>query len=91
MTVLESLRQKGFLAEYDDSGSIGRRYARADEVGTPYCVTIDHQTLEDDTVTVRDRDTTAQVRVGIEELPKALNLLLSGEAVLQDVGVPVRS
>lgn len=89
ITVFEGLRQKGFLVEYDDSGSIGRRYARADEVGTPYCVTIDHQTLQDDTVTIRDRDTTAQVRVKIEDLHKALRLLLCGEATLQDVGVPV--
>lgn len=53
---------------YDESGSIGRRYARQDEIGTPFCVTIDYQTLEDDTVTIRNRDTKDQVRVGVEEL-----------------------
>lgn len=58
---------------YDESGSIGRRYARADEIGIPLCVTIDHQTLEDGTVTVRDRDTTKQERVKAEELRKKLN------------------
>ena len=59
-------------AEYDEGGSIGKRYRRQDEIGTPFCVTIDHQTLEDRTVTVRDRDTLAQDRVAIDELPDAL-------------------
>ena len=57
-----------FICDYDETQSIGRRYRRQDEVGTPACVTIDYQTLEDGTVTVRDRDTTSQVRVAIEEL-----------------------
>src|SRR6202043_943888 len=52
--------------EYDEGGSIGRRYRRQDEIGTPYCVTIDHQSLEDRTVTVRDRDSLAQERVAID-------------------------
>ena len=54
--------------EYDEGGSIGRRYRRQDEIGTPWCVTIDHQSLEDSTVTVRDRDTLEQERVAIDEL-----------------------
>src|SRR3954449_6205068 len=58
--------------EYDEGGSIGRRYRRQDEIGTPYCVTIDHQSLEDRTVTVRDRDTLAQDRVAIDELADVL-------------------
>jgi len=58
--------------EYDEGGSIGKRYRRQDEIGTPFCVTVDHQTLEDRTVTVRDRDSLAQERVAIEELPDAL-------------------
>ena len=53
---------------YDQSGSIGRRYARQDEIGTPYCITFDSQTLTDNTVTVRERDSTKQVRVSIDEL-----------------------
>jgi glycyl-tRNA synthetase len=53
---------------YDETGSIGRRYRRQDEAGTPFCITIDGQTLEDETVTVRDRDTLAQERVPIEGL-----------------------
>jgi glycyl-tRNA synthetase len=58
--------------EYDEGGSIGRRYRRQDELGTPWCVTIDHQSLEDRTVTVRDRDTLEQERVAIDELPDVL-------------------
>ncbi|HEX8084739.1 MAG TPA: glycine--tRNA ligase [Solirubrobacteraceae bacterium] len=56
-------------AEYDEGGSIGKRYRRQDEIGTPFCVTIDHQSLEDRTVTLRDRDSLAQDRVAIDALP----------------------
>jgi glycyl-tRNA synthetase len=59
---------KGVASFYSESGSIGKRYARADEVGIPYCITIDYQTIEDNTVTIRDRDTTKQVRKGIAEI-----------------------
>jgi glycyl-tRNA synthetase len=55
-------------AEYDEGGAIGRRYRRQDEIGTPWAVTIDHQSLEDRTVTLRDRDSLTQVRVAIDEL-----------------------
>jgi glycyl-tRNA synthetase len=58
--------------EYDEGGSIGKRYRRQDEIGTPYCVTVDHQTLEDRTVTVRDRDSLEQERIAIDELPGVL-------------------
>lgn len=57
---------------WDDNGNIGKRYRRQDEIGTPYCVTIDFQTLEDDTVTIRDRDTLEQQRVAIADLLRAL-------------------
>jgi glycyl-tRNA synthetase len=57
-----------YMCEFDDNGNIGKRYRRQDEIGTPYCVTVDFDTLEDDTVTVRDRDTMVQERVKIEEL-----------------------
>jgi glycyl-tRNA synthetase len=60
----EELR-RALVAEYDDSGQIGRRYRRQDEIGTPYALTIDEQTLEDDTVTIRDRDTLEQERIPI--------------------------
>jgi glycyl-tRNA synthetase len=59
-------------AEYDEGGAIGRRYRRQDEIGTPFAVTIDHQSLDDRTVTVRDRDTLQQERVAIDELPARL-------------------
>lgn len=61
---------KKFSVEYDESGAIGKRYRRQDEIGTPYCITVDYQTLEDGTVTLRDRDSTKQERIkigGIEE------------------------
>ncbi|MBD3313972.1 glycine--tRNA ligase [Candidatus Woesearchaeota archaeon] len=65
-----------FACQYDKSGSVGRRYARADEAGIPYCITIDFDTLEDDSVTIRDRDTTKQERIKIAELrEKIINLL----------------
>jgi len=57
--------RKRHMVEYDDSGQIGRRYRRQDEIGTPWAFTIDDQTLEDDTVTVRDRDSLAQERLPI--------------------------
>jgi glycyl-tRNA synthetase len=69
--VRDALRGR-MQTEYDEGGSIGRRYRRQDEIGTPYCVTIDHQSLEDRTVTVRDRDSLAQDRVAIAELPEWL-------------------
>lgn len=59
--------RKKFSATYDLTGSIGKRYRRQDEIGTPYCVTVDFQTAEDGTVTVRDRDTMEQIRVSVEE------------------------
>jgi glycyl-tRNA synthetase len=66
-TLFESMKTR-FSAFYDDSGSIGRRYRRQDEAGTPYCLTIDSQTLEDATVTVRDRDSMAQDRVSMDQV-----------------------
>ncbi len=66
------LIKSDFDAFYDESGSIGRRYARQDEIGTPFCITIDFQTLSDDTVTVRYRDTGEQERIKISEIKKFL-------------------
>ena len=57
-----------FMCTYDEAGSIGKRYRRQDEIGTPMCVTIDFDTLENDTVTIRDRDTMEQIRLPISEL-----------------------
>jgi glycyl-tRNA synthetase len=60
--------QPSMRAVYDDTGGIGKLYARQDEIGTPFCVTVDHQSLEDESVTVRDRDTWEQERVKVAEL-----------------------
>lgn len=65
--ILDSLRLD-FRCQYDEKDSIGKRYRRQDAIGTPYCITVDHQTLEDNTVTIRHRDTMAQERVAIADL-----------------------
>ncbi len=59
---------KHFMVDYDDAGSIGKRYRRQDEIGTPFCITYDFDCVEDGCVTVRDRDTMAQERVKVDEL-----------------------
>ncbi|HEX6744075.1 MAG TPA: glycine--tRNA ligase [Solirubrobacteraceae bacterium] len=74
--VFELLRGQ-MQAEYDEGGSIGKRYRRQDEIGTPFCVTIDHQSLEDRTVTVRDRDSLEQERVAVDDLPGVLGARLA--------------
>ena len=71
--------RSSFITYYDDSQSIGRRYRRQDEIGSLFCVTIDFESLEDHQVTIRDRDSLAQIRVPIEELEKTLRAKLSGE------------
>lgn len=67
---------------YDDVGSIGKRYARQDLIGTPYCLTVDHQTLEDNTITVRDRDSAAQTRISVDALGKFIAEKLSLRTLL---------
>lgn len=64
--------QKSMMVEYDVSGSIGKRYRRQDEIGTPMCITVDFETLEDDSVTIRDRDTLEQIRVKVDEVEKVV-------------------
>ena len=68
-----------FNVEYDKSGSIGKRYARNDEIGTPMCITIDEETLKDNTVTIRDRDTAKQIRVNISELTEIIRQRIKGK------------
>lgn len=68
---------KKYMCDYDEAGSIGKRYRREDEIGTPYCVTIDFDTLEDNSVTIRDRDSMEQVRVKIDELEAWIDAKLS--------------
>tara|TARA_B100000315_G_scaffold242122_1_gene263929 strand:+ start:762 stop:2108 length:1347 start_codon:yes stop_codon:yes gene_type:complete len=75
------LRQS-WMVQYDDAQSIGRRYRRQDEIGTPLCVTIDFQSLEDKQVTIRDRDSMNQIRVPIAELKSTLETKLAGEPFL---------
>jgi len=84
--VCEMLIDEGFYVEYDESGSIGRRYARADEVGSPLGITIDYQTLKDDTVTIRDRDTWKQVRSEIKGLPGLLHAFFRYKVEFRDLG-----
>ena len=69
--ILDSLKFD-YYCQYDEKDSMGKRYRRQDAIGTPYCVTVDHQTLEDNTVTIRDRDTMKQERIAISELEKLL-------------------
>jgi glycyl-tRNA synthetase len=76
--IYEELRGR-MAAEYDTGGSIGKRYRRQDEIGTPWGVTVDHQTLEDRTVTLRDRDSLDQSRVAIDELGAELERRLATE------------
>src|SRR5207245_7953318 len=76
-SVHRSLRESGLRVEYDDSGSIGRRYARADEAGIPLGITVDYDTLKDDTVTLRDRDSWNQIRVKIKELKPTIDSIVN--------------
>ena len=74
---IHKMLQKQFTCFYDESGSIGRRYRRQDEIGTPFCITIDGETMDNNTVTLRNRDTLEQERVTIEELITKLNKLIN--------------
>jgi glycyl-tRNA synthetase len=76
--VWQELKQR-FLSEYDEGGAIGRRYRRQDEIGTPWAVTIDHRSLEDRTVTIRDRDSLEQERVAIDSLAETLERRLRSD------------
>ncbi len=70
--IFENLSKK-YVCEYDEAGSIGKRYRREDEIGTPYCITVDFETENDNSVTIRDRDTMEQIRVNIDEIEKWLD------------------
>lgn len=71
-----------YAAAFDESGAIGRRYRRHDEIGTPLCITIDHDTLEDGTVTLRERDSMKQIRVSSKDLVVTLQKFFSAESFL---------
>ncbi|PWR70808.1 glycine--tRNA ligase [Methanospirillum stamsii] len=78
--ITRNLQMQGVLAEYDDSGAIGRRYRRQDEIGTPYAVTVDYDSLEDETITLRDRDSMQQVRVKKDQLADLIPALIRGKS-----------
>ncbi|HLB70821.1 MAG TPA: glycine--tRNA ligase [Candidatus Methanoperedens sp.] len=84
--IIRKLRKAGILAAYDDSGTIGRRYRRNDEIGTPYSITVDYQTLEDSTVTIRDRDSMKQVRVSISDIADNIHDLVCSGKSFEDAG-----
>lgn len=86
--VCQMLRH-AFDVDYDDTGTIGRRYARADEIGVPVAVTIDYDTLKDDTVTLRDRVTWKQVRTPVGSLADRLRLYLGKRCIFSELGDPV--
>lgn len=70
------IKSRGYAVQYDYSGSIGKRYRRQDEIGTPVCITYDFETVEQQTVTIRDRDTMVQTRIGIDQIPAYLDELI---------------
>jgi len=72
LEVFTDLRSKGLSLSYDEAGSIGKRYRRQDENGTPLCFTIDYETLSENTVTVRNRDTMEQSRINLDEIESYL-------------------
>ncbi|MFW9888626.1 MAG: His/Gly/Thr/Pro-type tRNA ligase C-terminal domain-containing protein, partial [Candidatus Thorarchaeota archaeon] len=84
--IYDEIMGSGLITYFDQSGSIGRRYRRQDEVGTPYCVTVDYQSLEDQTVTVRDRDSMEQVRVKASDLVGVLKQLVLGKQQFASLG-----
>ncbi len=83
------LTTEGFLVEYDESGSIGRRYARADEAGNQLCITVDYGTLTQGTITIRDRDSWKQVRTQIDTLPEALHKYFQNKLKFEQLGTLV--
>jgi glycyl-tRNA synthetase len=89
--VYRLLAGEGFNAELDEAGSIGRRYARADEAGVPLGITVDYDTLSDGTVTVRDRDSWMQVRSSLKDLPELLHRYFQGKINFEDMGTLLSS
>ncbi len=81
-SIFEELRGE-WNVSYDESGSVGRRYSRNDEIGTPICITIDEQSLKDKTATIRDRNTTEQVRVKINDIKEIVRKVVDGENLLK--------
>jgi len=91
LEVADFLTKEEFDVDYDESGTIGRRYARADEIGVPLSVTVDYQTQKDETVTLRDRDTRDQVRTNWQSMPEPITQFLHSELTFDRLGTPVSS
>ena len=89
--VQKLLANEGFMVDFDETGSIGRRYARADEAGVALGITIDYETLENGTVTVRDRDSWQQVRTQINTLPELLHKYFQGKINFESLGQLIES
>jgi len=87
--IADFLARHDIQVEYDDTGTIGRRYARADEIGVPISLTVDYQTLKDGSVTLRDRDTWEQIRNEWKIIPELVDQFLVGKLKFSDLGVPV--
>lgn len=85
------LAKQGFTVEFDEAGSIGRRYARADEAGIQLGITVDYETLEKDTVTIRDRDSWRQVRAEVRSLPELLQKYFQGKTNFEELGTLVQT
>ncbi|MGZ7095210.1 MAG: His/Gly/Thr/Pro-type tRNA ligase C-terminal domain-containing protein, partial [Methanobacterium sp.] len=83
--IRDELRNNGFIAEFDASGTIGRRYARADEIGVPFALTVDHDTLEDHKVTIRNRDNLKQKRISISSAGPILEDLLKYRIKFEEI------
>jgi glycyl-tRNA synthetase len=88
--IRKTLTCEGLMVEYDETGSIGRRYARADEAGIQLGITIDYETLEDNTVTIRDRDSWRQVRTPIKDLPELLHSYFQGKKNFEALGTLIK-
>ncbi len=89
LELFSAIKKAGIPVFYDQAGQIGRRYARADEIGTPFCFTIDYQTIEDGTVTIRERDSMKQIRVPVAEGVRILLSLVRREKKFLDLGKPI--
>ena len=76
--IVSGIRGQGILAEFDDGGAIGRRYRRQDEIGTPFAITVDYETKDERTVTLRERDSMRQVRIPLEGIPELIRSLIEG-------------
>ncbi len=89
--VQRMLAKEGFMVEFDETGSIGRRYARSDEAGVQLGITVDYDSFKDETVTIRDRDSWQQVRTPIKDLPELMHCYFQGKLNFKDLGRLIES